>query len=168
MYEGNVKYEERIVFWIILIILVPLTLIFFYIFLYQALIGPLGSKPAPQWFILTLTILFFALSYLFSSYKLAITENSLIAGYPVYHIHIPWENIVSAEEEKGNMWRYGGYGIRIGKIKGEKVFLLSLPRMKYIRLKLRNSKWGYVIVSTKNIDSVLNYIRQEIEIYGKD
>jgi len=168
MYEGNVKYEEHMFFWIILIILVPLTFIFLFIFLYQALIGPLGTKPAPQWFILTLVIIFLALSYLFSSYKLVITENSLFAGYPAYHLKIPWKNIVSAEEEKGSMWRYGGYGVRIGKIDGEKVLVLSIPRTKYIRLKLRNSKWGYVIASMKDIESVLNHIRQEIEIYGKN
>ena len=168
MCEGNVKYEEHMFFWIILIILVPLTFIFLFIFLYQALIGPLGTKPAPQWFILTLVIIFLALSYLFSSYKFVITENSLIAGYPAYYLKIPWKNIVSAEEEKGSMWRYGGYGVRIGKIDGEKVLVLSIPRAKYIRLKLRNSKWGYVIVSTKDIESVLNHIRQEIEIYGKN
>ncbi len=61
-----------------------------------------------------------------------------------------------------------GYGIRIGKIKGEKVLVLSLPRTKYIRLKLKNSKWIYAITSTKDIESALNYIRQGIEIYGKD
>ncbi|EDY35379.1 hypothetical protein ABOONEI_2827 [Aciduliprofundum boonei T469] len=168
MYEGNVKYEERMVFWLVLLILPPLAFIFLYIFLYQALIGPLGSKPAPQWFILTLTILFFILSYLFGSYKFVITDSSLIAGYPAYRIHLPWKSVVSVEEEKGSMWKYGGYGIRIGKIKGEKVLVLSLPRTKYIRLKLKNSKWIYAIISTKDIESALNYIRQEIEIYRKD
>ena len=168
MDEGNVKYEEHVVFWLILVILVAAGLVFLYIFFYQALIGPVGTRPAPQWFNLTLVILSFALSYLFSSYKLVITEGSLIAGYPAYHINIPWKNIVSAEEEKRSMWRYGGYGIRTGKIKGEKALVLSLPRMKYIRLELRNLKWGYIIISTKNIESALNYIRQEIEIYGKN
>ena len=168
MTEGNVKYEERVVFWSILIILAAAAVIFLFIFIYQALIGPVGTNPAPQWLILTLIIIFILLCCLFRSYNLVITENSLIAGYPVYHIHLLWKNIVSAEEEKRSMLRYGGYGIRTGKIKGEKALVLSLPRMKYIRLKLRNSKWGYVIVSTKNIESALNYIRQEIEIYGKD
>lgn len=168
MYEGNVKYEERMVFWLVLLILLPLAFIFLYIFLYQALIGPLGSKPAPQWFILTLTILFFALSYLFGTYKIVITDSSLIAGYPAYRIHLPWENVIGTEEEKGSMWKYGGYGIRIWKIKGEKVLVLSLPRTKYIRLKLKNSKWKYTIISTKDIESALNHIRQELEIYGKD
>ncbi len=168
MYEGTVKYEERVVFWSILIILLAVDLIFSAIFIYQALIGPVGTNPAPQWLILTLIVIFSVLCCLFRSYKLAITENFLIAGYPAYHIHLPWENIVSAEEEKRSMWRYGGYGIRTGKIEGKKVLVLSLPRMKYIRLKLRNSKWRYVIISTKNIESILNYIRQEIEIYGKD
>ncbi len=43
MHEGSVKYEERVVFWSILIILLAVALIFSAIFLYQALIGPLGS-----------------------------------------------------------------------------------------------------------------------------
>lgn len=164
--SGSIVYEEHVFFWLIIVILLPLTFIFLSIFLYQAIMVPLGTNPAPQWFLLLMTLLFFILTLLFRSYALVLTTDLLIVGFPAYHVKIPWTQIVDAVEEKGSMWRYGGYGIRLGKLKGKSVLVISLPRTNYLRLTLKNARWGYLIVSVKNTMEALNYIHQAIEIYG--
>ncbi len=163
--SGSIVYEEKHIFWFILLIMLPLIAIFLAILIYQILIGPLGTKPAPNWFLALMLFIFILLDYGFLVYRVIITTEVLIAGFPLYSVKIPWEKVADVEEMKGSVWKYGGYGIRIGKMNGKSVMLIVIPRISRILLKMHGWKRDYLVVSIGDKDTAINYIRQEIEIH---
>ena len=163
--EGSIVYQERTFFWILSVIFIPLILIFLLVFIYQLNYGSVGNNPAPEWFYLIMILLFLILELGFSSYNLIITTDMLVVGFPIYSKKIPWSKIVGVEESSEAAWKYGGFGIRITIIEGKKALAIIIPGKKRLKLKLNDPKLGFLIVSPKNLDTVMNYIRQEIEIW---
>ncbi len=164
--SGSVIYEEKHIFWVVLLIMLPLIAIFLAILIYQILIGPLGTNPAPNWFLALMLFIFILLGYGFSVYRVIITTQTLIAGFPLYSVKIPWEKVESVEEMKDSVWKYGGYGIRIGKMNGKPVLLVVIPYVSRIILKMHGWKRDYLVISVRDKDAAMNYIGQEIEIHG--
>ncbi|AGB04752.1 hypothetical protein AciM339_0877 [Aciduliprofundum sp. MAR08-339] len=163
--QGNILHEERIHFYLVSLIFIPLIFIFSAILLYQIFVAPIGSKPAPNWFFLLMIIIFLIFELGFHSYYLIITSDQLIVGFPMYKKYIPWNKIKDAKIDTKNAWRYGGYGIRVVSKKGKKTLVIIIPGTKKLTLKLKDLKWDSIVVSVKNVDNALNYIRQEIEIH---
>lgn len=163
--SGTVIYEERITFWIVVGIFLFLSALFLFMLLYQIFVAPIGTKPAPNSFLIIMLLVFMFFFFGFYQYRLILTGDMLVAGFPVYSFKMPWENIETVEPMKESMWKYGGYGIRVGKMNGKNVLLIVIPGAKHLKLTLRSGKWGYMVVSTKNVDTAINYIRQEIEIH---
>ena len=160
-------YEERISFWLVLGVFMPLTAIFIIILLFQVFIGPLGSKPAPSWFYLIMASIFLFFALAFSQYRLEIRSDFISAGFQIYRIKVPWDNIDGAEIFEGNLWKYGGYGIRVMKINGKKALAVAIPRTEIVRITLRKGKWDYLLLSTRNAEEVINHITQRTELHKK-
>ncbi len=163
--SGSIIYEEKHIFWAIFLIMLPLIAIFLTILIYQILIGPLGTNPAPNWFLALMLSIFMLLGYGFSVYRVTITTHAITAGFPFYFLRIPWEKVGDVDEMKGSIWKYGGYGIRIGKMNGKSVLLIVIPGASRILLKMHGWKRDYLVISIEDKDTAINYIRQEIEIH---
>ncbi len=161
---GNPIHEERIHFYLVSIIFVPLIFIFSGILLYQIYIAPVGSRPAPSWFYFILILVFAVFEIGFSNYNLILTSEVLIAGFPLYKKRVSWERVIGAEQDRTSPWRFGGYGIRIAGKNTKRVLAFMVPGTARIKLRLKDSKWSYMVISTKNPDGVLNHIRLKIKV----
>ncbi len=111
--QGNILHEERIHFYLVSLIFIPLIFIFSAILLYQIYVAPVGSKPAPNGFYLIFILVFAVFEIGFSNYHLLLTSDLVVAGFPFYKKRIPWDMVVDAERDSTSVWKYGGYGIRV-------------------------------------------------------
>ena len=75
--KHQVLYSERIFSKWITLILAPFTLLFLFILLFQIFIGPIGSRPAPNWFFFIMFIFFLGATVNFSYLIIKVTSTEL-------------------------------------------------------------------------------------------
>ncbi|ATZ60964.2 MAG: hypothetical protein BME93_02205 [Methanosarcinales archaeon Met12] len=112
-------YKEKILSKWITVMLSVITIGLFFILVYQILIGPIGTRPAPNWFFLAMFLLFLGLTVNFSNLNIKMTPRYISVGYGIFKHNIPWENIEDCYLDEASAIRYGGWGIRIGRVKGK-------------------------------------------------
>jgi len=139
-----------------------LTALFLAIYLYQALVGPIGTRPAPNEFFLAMFILFLAITVTFSRLSIAITGEAVTVGYGVLKRTYLFEDIADCYPDEASAIRYGGYGIRIGIYKGRKRLAYNIPRTPRVVLLLKRARYEEVVFSTSKPEEVIRVIRQQI------
>ncbi len=128
-------------------------------------------KPEEPIQITVLLILFFVLLLLlavminFNMLSIKITPQSIIVGYGIFQNKIPWENIEDCYLDKASAIKYGGWGIRIGRVdkKWRKVY--STLGESRIVVSLKNDKhFKEFVFSTKNSEEVMKIVKQKIKV----
>ncbi len=164
--EANNIYEEKIFSKWTTIILVAKFLFILFLSVFLILLKP--EEPIEM---TVLFILFFVLLLLlavminFNMLSIKITPRSIIVGYGIFQNKIPWENIEDCYLDKTSAIRYGGWGIRVGKVdkKWRKVY--STLRERRVVLSLKNNKpFKEFVFSTKNSEEVMNIVKQKIKV----
>ena len=159
-------YEEKIFSkWTRIILLVKFLFILF-LSVFLILVKP--EEPMER---TVLFILFFVLLLLlavminFNTLNIKMTSRFILVGYGIFKDKILWENIEDCYLDKASAIRYGGWGIRIGRVdrKWRKVYsTLGEPR---IVLSLKNDKhFKEFVFSTKNPEKVMNIAKQNIKV----
>jgi len=155
-------YEERVTSrWITLILAIP-TLIFLFLLGYQLIVGPLGSRPAPNWFFLIMFLLFLALTINFSALNIKITDRFVSIGYGIIKYNIPWENIKDCYLDETSSFAYGGWGIRIGKVEGKSRLIYNVIGGPRVVIALRRGKFDEFVFSTRNPQVVIEIVKSKI------
>jgi hypothetical protein len=129
---------------------------------YQSIVGPVGTRPAPNWVYLSLIVLFFSLAFNFSILKVRVTEKGLHVGYSLYHHTVPWSSIKSCQIDNTSALRYGGWGIRMARIDGKWRLVLNVPSTPIVVLSLNEGFFREFAFSTANPQELLVVIAQEI------
>ena len=137
----------------------------FLLFLFFML--PVGSMPAPNWVLVLFVIVFLFLSLAFWRHSVVITSEYIQAGFPVYHVRIPWEDICSVEKVE-NIPAYAGCGIRLLKHNGSFIRAFNIPRMEKLLLDVKSRKDSSLLISVKNSERIISYIREKGEISRKN
>jgi hypothetical protein len=158
-------YENLGSFWgkLAVALFFGLSILFIILFFYQRIHGPIGDKPAPGWFFITMFGIFLLLGLLvvnFYSLTISITTEGITAAYGLFRHHVPWDNVAGYELDKGSALRqYGGYGIRFGWRKGGAVLVYNTMRSSLIMLELRTGdSYRYFGFSTRHPDEVMALI----------
>ena len=68
-------YEEKIFSKGITVLLTIATIVFLLALLHQATVGPIGTRPAPNWFLLVMFLLFLGLTVNFSNLSIKMTSR---------------------------------------------------------------------------------------------
>lgn len=116
--NGSNIYEEKIFSKWITGILGLFTVGFLFALVYQILVEPIGTDPAPNWFLLLMFLLFVGLTINFSRLIIRMTPQSISVSYGIFKHAIAWENIEDCYLDEASAIRYGGWGIRMGRVKG--------------------------------------------------
>jgi hypothetical protein len=161
MQQTNEIYHEKISsFWGIgaSVLFFAMSLLFVMLFFYQRTNGPIGDKPAPDWFFIMMFCVFLLVGLLVTNFialAISATTSNISAGYGRFRYSIPWENISGHELDKGSqMLLYGGYGIRFGRRKGRSVLVYNTMGSPVVLIEIKNGKYGYFGFSTKHPDEV--------------
>ena len=134
--------------------------------LYQVLSGPVGDDPAPDWFYLIMFLLFAGLTYLvtnFNKLSIKITTQSITVGYGVLRRTIPWDDVKGCyQDEVSAIGSYGGWGIRMGKVKGRWRLVYNVMGCPTVVLELDKGRFKEFVFSTRNPEMVLEIAKQQI------
>ncbi len=160
-------YEEKVFAKGMTAIMAPFAAIFLFLMMYQFLVGPIGDKPAPSWFFLIMFILFLGLTINFSRLGIRITDQSITVGYVIIKRKIPLENVEDCILDEASAVRYGGFGIRMTRVKGKNrlgYITIGTPRCV---LTLKKGKFKEFAFSTKNPEEVMNVIKGQLSLQRK-
>ena len=162
-------YKETIPFALIKLVLgvfIACTLLFLGLFAYQVLIGSVGDNPAPDWVYLLMFLWFAGLTALirnFNKLAIKITTQSINVGFGVFKRVIPWDNIKGCYLHQASaISSYGGWGIRIGKVKGKWRLVYNVIGCPAVVLELEKGRFREFVFSTKNPDGVMDGVRQQM------
>ncbi len=137
----------------ITIILAVVTLAVAAFFFAQLAYGPLGSRPAPNWILGILTLLFLLAAINFRKITLVLTDSGMKVNYGVFGASLRWEDITHCGKDEKNYF-YGGWGIRLGRYEGHWVTVYNvIGGSRVVFLTGKNKPKG-LIVSTLNPEEI--------------
>ncbi len=160
--QENKIYEEKIFSKLLTGIFAIIPTIILVLIIYQALIEPIGARPAPNWFLLFLFLFFVGITFNFSRLTIRATSNSINVGYGISKHSILWNNVTDCYLDKTPIRSYGGWGIRLGKVKSRWRLVYNVIGYPRVLLLVNKGKFREFVFSTKNPEAVIKVIRQQI------
>ena len=161
-------YKEIVPFPIMKLVLgvfIALTLVFLGLFVYQILVGPVSSDPAPDWFYLVMFLcfaVFTALMRNFNKLAIVITTQYIAVRFGFLKRAIPWGNVNGCYlEEASAIGSYGGWGIRIGRVKDRWRLVYNVIGSPTVVLELNKGRFREFVFSTKNPEMVMEIARNQ-------
>ncbi len=154
-------YEETVPFAIVKWILameIAITVLFLYLFVSQL---PAGLS----WLYLGMFLLFAGVTALIANFRalnISITSQSITVAYGRIKYSIPWDRIDGCYLDKGSGIRYGGWGIRMAKVKGKWLLVYAVTNCPRVILELNRGRFGQFIFSTKHPEEVANIVKGQI------
>jgi hypothetical protein len=155
-------YEEKIFSKGITVVLAVATISILFVLLYQTIVGPISIPPAPNWFFLVMFLLFLGLTVNFSNLNIKMTPRYITIRYGIHRHNIPWENIEDCYLDEASTIRYGGWGIRIGKVKGKWRLVYNVIGGPRVVLSLNKGKFKEFVFSTNNPQKVIEIVKQKV------
>ncbi len=155
-------YEEKVFSKGITGILAPITIVFLFILVYQIFIGPIGTRPAPNLFFLIMFLLCLFLTINFSNLIIRMTPRSVFVSYGIFKYNISWENIADCYLDEASTIRYGGWGIRIGRVKGRFRLVYNVMGGPRVVLSLKKGKFREFVFSTSDPQRVIGIVKQKV------
>ena len=160
-------YQETIPFPVgrlIVVIMVGITALFLFLFIYQLTSGPIGDSPAPDWFYLVMMAVFAGVTVLttnFTRLTISMTPDAITVAYGRFKYTIPWYKIEGCYLDKNPGIAYGGWGIRISKAKGKSVLVYSVIGSPRVILELKEGRFRQFAFSTKHPEEVMAIVQQK-------
>lgn len=160
--QADYIYEEKIFSKGIASILIIGTVGFLFVLVYQILVEPIGTRPASNLFFLLMFLLFLGLTINFSRLSIKMTRQSFHVGYGIFKHSIPWDNIVHCYLDEVSTIRYGGWGMRIGRVKGKWRLVYNVIGGPRVVLSKKKGRFKELVFSTKNPEEVMKVVKQRI------
>ncbi|MFH1821045.1 MAG: hypothetical protein ABH852_01175 [Methanobacteriota archaeon] len=155
-------YEEKILSKWNAGLLGTATALLFLAFAYQTLFGPIGTRPAPDWFFLIMSLFFLGLAINFSRLEIRITPESIVVGYGIIKRATPREDIEDCYLDKTSAVSYLGWGIRLTRLGGKWRLVYNIIGSPRLVLLLKKGRFKELAFSTKNPEKVMALIKQWI------
>lgn len=155
---GKNIYEETISAKWMTVSFAVITIIFFSVFLYQLLTGPIGADPAPDVLWLVLALLFFSLTLNFRKLKINISSEGISAGYGIFKSTISWEKLEEVYLDETSTARYGGWGIRVSRVEGNWRLVYNVIGGPRVVISSKDGFFKDLAFSTKNPEEVIEII----------
>jgi hypothetical protein len=172
MQPGEIYHEEISSFWgrLAVGLFFGLGVLFLILLIYQREYGPIGDKPAPDWYFLLMAAVMLLVGYVvrnFATLTVSASAAGLSAGYGRFRYLVSWSNIVRAEIFKGSaLLTFAGYGIRLGRLNGKRVLAYNTMGASLILLELHQGRYKYFAFSTKRPDEVMALVKSWGKIKG--
>lgn len=154
-------YQETVPFALVKWILameIALTILFLSLFVSQL---PSGLS----WLYLGMFLLFLGVTALIANFRvlnISISSQSITVAYGRIRYSIPWDRIDGCYLDKGSGIRYGGWGIRMTKVKGKWLLVYTVIGSPLVILELKVGRFGQFIFSSRHPEEVLNIVKQQI------
>lgn len=161
-------YREAIPFpltKVILGILSVFTALMLFLLIYQLAFGPVGNRPAPDWFYLLMFFFLGGITVLVSNFRemtTRITSQSITVGFGWLKKTIPWSSVEDCYPDDTSALSYGGWGIRVARVKGNWRRAYSVIGCSGVVLKLKEGRLREFVFSTEDPEGILRIAGQQI------
>lgn len=160
--QADAVYEEKIFSKWITGILTIVTIVFLIVLVHQILVGQIGVHPTLNWFFLLIFLLFLGLTINFSMLGIKITTQSIFVSYGIFKHAVLLENAEDCYLDEASSMRYGGWGIRLGRVNGKWRLVYNVIGGPRIVLSLKKGRFREFVFSTKNPEELMRVVKQRI------
>jgi hypothetical protein len=123
-------------------------------FVYQLTTGPVGSKPAPTWFLAGMTGLFLLLTVNFACIKTTLSSAGVRVRYGIFSCFRSWEQLEGCEEDTQKRLLLG-WGIRMIRYQGRSTWVFNTVTGRKVVFRSKSTGPWHLIVSTGDPDTML-------------
>ncbi len=125
--------------------------------------GPIGSKPAPDNLYAIGCIVALLIGANFSAIRIRLTDLDVHVSYGLFGKTLPWHDVASCEIDRGAAaLRYGGWGIRLGMIKGKPVWVYNTFGGTRVAFLTSGRKPRGMVVTTRNPEELMRVANELI------
>lgn len=160
--EENI-YEETVPAKWMTITFAGITILLFSILLYQVINGPIRAEPAPNIAYLGLTLLFLGVTLNFRKLKIRIDSEDITAGYGIFKNTISWNKVEKTYLDEASTARYGGWGLRIGRVKGNWRIVYNVVSGPRVVVSSKKGTFRELVFSTKKPEEIMKIIEEKRE-----
>jgi hypothetical protein len=142
---------------------------FGYALAYQVSVGPIGRRPAPDWFWALMAAMYVFLTALIWNFRhltVEITDDHIAVGFGIFRRAIPWRRVAGVHRDASSLLSYGGVGWRIGRRKGGWVMAFVDFRSPRIVVELRGGRVRELVFSTRDPEKVQRVIAARLESHA--
>ena len=165
-------YEETLPFpfaRLVVGLFVVLAILFLALLVYQMSVGPIGPRPAPTWFWLLMFLWFsgiVAFVVNFNRLTITITSQSVVVAFGRFKRVIQWDDVAGCYLDAAPPLAYGGWGMRIGRVRGKWRQVYNVIGCSGVVLELKRGRFREFVFSTRYPAEVLKLVEQQILARG--
>jgi len=156
------SYEEILFSKISTVILSVITTAFFLIYIYEIIVEPSWDEPLPNWFWLIMAVILLGVTINFSRMKIKINNKGIMIRSGVIKNLIPWKDVKDCSVDEGSPLKYGGWGQRFWRVKGNFRIIYNAAAGKRIAISLNSGIVREIVFSTRNPEKVMRIIKTHI------
>ena len=170
--DSDAIYEETLPFPLGLIAAVLLSacaVLMLVLFVLQLAGGPIGSRPAPDLFYALMFVVMSAIAIVVTSFRkltIRLTSQSITVAFGMFRRTMLWGDIEHCSRDESSSLAYGGWGIRIARVRGKWRLVYNVAGHPSILLGLRSGRFREFVFSTDNPEQVLETIRRHAGTVG--
>jgi len=128
--------------------------------LYQLIVGPVGTEPAPNEFLIGMMLFFVAVGVNFAVLTVRVRVDGITVGYGIIRQHVEWGNIVGCRLDDVSAVRYGGWGIRTACVGGKRRLVYNIIGAPRVVVEKRTGKYEELVFSTRNPEGAMKAINE--------
>ncbi len=129
---------------------------------YQVHFGPLGSTPAPNGVYIAGVAVALLVGLNFSAIRIRLTDAGVRIAYGLFGKTLSWSKVKSCAIDSGSALRYGGWGIRLGSIHGNRVWVYNTIGGTRVAFLTESNRPTGMVVTTRNPDELMRIANQLI------
>jgi len=162
--EPDIIYQEKFAAKGFILILSPIAAMMFLVLLYHLLIETI--EPFLTWtlFFLGMFLFFLILTIGFCTFSITMTSETLSVGFGIKKHTTHLTQIIDVQPDEVSAAKYGGFGIRVARIKGKNRLVYNTIGTKRVLLTRKEGKFPEFVFSTKNPEEVINVIRAQLSL----
>jgi hypothetical protein len=122
---------------------------------YQINYGPIGSRPAPNNVYVAGIVIALLIGLNFSAIRIRLTDVDVHVAYGLFGKTLAWKHVASCGIDTQSVLRYGGWGIRLGMIRGKPVWVYNTFGGTRVAFLTRGRKPRGMVVTTRNPEELI-------------
>ena len=105
-------------------------------------------------------LFFLALAVNFARLRIRVAPQSITVSYGIIKHSVPWENVIDCYLDRASAVRYGGWGIRLGRVGGKWRLVYNILGGPRVVLSLKTGIFREFVFSAQNPEGVIQAARQ--------
>lgn len=162
--EHDIIYHEKFAAKGFILIFSPITAVMLLLLFYHLLTEPIEPFMTWTFFFLAMLLFFLILTVGFSTFSITLTCESVSIGFGIKKHKIQLAQIIDVQPDDVSAAKYGGFGIKVTRIKGKNRLVYNTIGTPRIVLTLKEGRFPEFVFSTKSPDEVINVIRAQVSL----